>query len=207
MKNMGSKKAACPIDADGRPKTRARGKSLIGLQRRDRSDSTARLLRTSPRPRPPSSRSPNYDSTPSPQTPRSHKTSGGTSSNGDELSRAQAHFFKTISPASSSRLRPNTAQVHEDPHRRLLRGPKTSEHLRRPVTADPFAPPLPPRPVITPLFGLAPQPTRETPNTLSHRFPHRPKTADQRRPATSKARLDVHRIAAASLFTPVDPRH
>ncbi|KAG0152380.1 hypothetical protein CROQUDRAFT_35535, partial [Cronartium quercuum f. sp. fusiforme G11] len=204
MKNMGSKKAALPLDAEGRPKPRPRGKSLMG-QRRDRSDSTARLIGTSPR-YVPSSNSPNHDPIPSPQTPQSTKSSTGTL-NGDELSHAQAHFFKTISPASSSRLRPNTAQA--DDSRRLLRRHKTSEHLRRPMTADPFAPPLPSRPtaVITPLFGIAPQPTRETPNTLGSRFLHRPKTADQRRPHTPKARLDIHRIAAASLFTPVDARY
>ncbi|EGG05112.1 uncharacterized protein MELLADRAFT_88192 [Melampsora larici-populina 98AG31] len=204
MKNMGSKTLALALDADGRPKPRPRGKSLMGHQRRDRSDSSTRLIGTSPR-YPPSSNSSNCELVPSPQTPKSNKTSAGTQ-NDDELSRAQAHFFKTISPASSSRLRPNTAQATGDP-RRSLRRPKTSEHLRRPVTADPFAPPLPTRPIITPVFGLAPQPTRETPNTMGNRFNYRPKTADQRRPVTPKAKIDIQRIAAASLFHPVDLRH
>lgn len=204
-KSMGSKKSAIPLDGDGRPKPRPRGKSLMG-QLRGRSESTTRLIKTSPSTRylPPSNSPTSEHNIPTSQTPGSYKTSGDTlSGNGDELSLAQEHFFRTIMPASSSRLRPTTA-LDED-NRRVLRRHKTSENLRRPITADPIVPPLPsrPRPLITPLFGTAPQPTRETPITVNSRSGYRPKTSDTHHSHAHKARLDIHRIAAASLFAPV----
>ncbi|KAA1066361.1 hypothetical protein PGT21_029140 [Puccinia graminis f. sp. tritici] len=203
IKNMGSKKTAVALNSDGRPTTRPRGKSLMGYHSRKLSESTTRLLRTPPRhqyqPNPPTS-----DSIPSPDTFPS--STSAQSNNDDELSRAQAHFFRTIAPASASRLRPMTAFDEENVAKRNLRKAKTNEQLRRPFTADAARsgfpgrtqPPLP----IVPVFGMAPQPSRATPHTAGNRFQSRPKTADDRRPRTAKSQLDVRRIAAASFYTP-----
>jgi hypothetical protein len=175
----------------------------MGYHSRKLSESTTRLLRTPPRhqyqPNPPTS-----DSIPSPDTFPS--STSAQSNNDDELSRAQAHFFRTIAPASASRLRPMTAFDEENVAKRNLRKAKTNEQLRRPFTADAARsgfpgrtqPPLP----IVPVFGMAPQPSRATPHTAGNRFQSRPKTADDRRPRTAKSQLDVRRIAAASFYTP-----
>ncbi|PLW36200.1 hypothetical protein PCASD_10445 [Puccinia coronata f. sp. avenae] len=197
IKNIGSKKTAIALNSDGRPTTRPRGKSLMGYHSRKPSESTTRLLRTPPR-------HAHQSDISSPDTFPS--STSAQSSNDDELSRAQAHFFKTIAPASASRLRPTTAFDEDNVAKRNLRKAKTNEQLRRPFTAD--APrsalsgrTLPPLPIV-PVFGMAPQPTRATPATVGHRFQSRPKTADDRRPRTAKSQLDVRRIAAASFYTP-----
>ncbi|WAR57325.1 hypothetical protein PtB15_8B372 [Puccinia triticina] len=204
MKNMGSKKTAVALDSEGRPATRPRGKSLMGYHSRKISESTTKLLRTPPR-HPYQSNPPTSDSIPSPDTFPSTTTSSH-SSNDNELSRAQAHFFKTIAPASASRLRPMTAHDEDNATKRNLRKAKTNEQLRRPFTADAARtgfpgrsqPPLP----IVPVFGMAPQPSRATPQTAGNRFQSRPKTADDRRPRTAKSQLDIRRIAAASFYAP-----
>ncbi|KAH9443410.1 hypothetical protein Pst134EA_031247 [Puccinia striiformis f. sp. tritici] len=61
----------------------------------------------------PSQTPPACDSIPSPDT-FSPSGASAHSSHDDELSRAQAHFFKTIAPASASRLRPTTAFDEEN---------------------------------------------------------------------------------------------
>ncbi|KNZ48702.1 hypothetical protein VP01_546g3 [Puccinia sorghi] len=199
IKNMGYKKTAIPLDPEGRPTTRPRGKSLMGYHSRKLSESTTKLLRTPPR------HLTKADSISSPDTFPS--STSAHSSNDDELSRAQAHFFKTIAPASASRLRPITAAVDEENlGKRNLRKVKTNEQLRRPFTADTprsalSGRTLPPLPIV-PVFGMAPQPSRATPTTAGNRFQSRPKTADDRRPKTAKSQLDVRRIAAASFYTP-----
>ncbi|POW03966.1 hypothetical protein PSHT_11441 [Puccinia striiformis] len=201
IKNMGSKKTAIALNPDGRPCTRPRGKSLMGYHSRKLSESTTRLLRTPPRHayhhNPPTS-----DSIPSPDTFPSSGASAH-SSHDDELSRAQAHFFKTIAPASASRLRPTTAFDEENASKRSLRKAKTNEQLRRPFTADAARSNFPGRTLPpVPVFGMAPQPSRATPTTAGNRFQSRPKTADDRRPRTAKSQLDVRRIAAASFYVP-----
>ncbi|CAH7681634.1 hypothetical protein BY996DRAFT_6420047 [Phakopsora pachyrhizi] len=212
IKNIGSKKAAIALDAQGRPITRPRGKSLISYQYRKRSESTTRLLET------PSrnllrSNPVEYEATPSIQSIASATVNTDSGGYGDELSLGQSQFFKTISPASASPLRPLTSDENT---KRGVRKVKTSENLRRPFTADPslkcYAPPVPSLPThfpnITPVFGIAPQPSRATPSTLAGRFQNRPKTSDdrkqmtERRPMTAKSQLDIKRIAAASFFTP-----
>lgn len=204
IKNIGSKKTAIALDAQGRPISPPRGKSFIGYHSRKWSDSTARLLGTPPRqPYQPNQLVP--DSIPSADTVPSSRTSA-RSCHDDELSRAQAHFFKTIAPASASRLRPVTVFDETNATKKTLQKAKTNEQLRRPFTANAarYAPPsrpLGPLPIV-PVFGMAPQPTRATPTTAGNRFHSRPKTADDRRPRTAKSQLDVRRIAAASFYTP-----